>query len=193
MKKIDILKNYIENNNGILLTSDVVKMNFHKQYIKILCDENYIEQVSRGIYTKKGKNVNNFFLLQYRYKKGIFSHNTALYFYHLTDRTPLKYDLTFESKTRLHDNTIEAHYVKDELFDIGLSNISFSDGTSIRVYDTERTIIDIIRDRSKIDIQILNTAIKEYMKKKDKNMVNLAKYAKKFNVENILKRYMEVL
>lgn len=193
MKKIDILKNYIENNNGILLTSDVVKMNFHKQYIKILCDENYIEQVSRGIYTKKGKNVNDFFLLQYRYKKGIFSHNTALYFYHLTDRTPLKYDLTFESKTRLHDNTIEAHYVKDELFNIGLSNISFSDGTSIRVYDTERTIIDIIRNRSKIDTQILNTSIKEYMKKKDKNMVNLAKYAKIFNVENILKRYMEVL
>lgn len=193
MKKIEILKNYIENNNGILLTRDVVKMNFHKQYIKILCDENYIEQVSRGIYTKKGKTVNDFFLLQYRYKKGIFSHNTALYFYHLTDRTPLKYDLTFESKTRLHDNTIEAHYVKDELFNIGLSNISFSDGTSIRVYDTERTIIDIIRDRSKIDTQILNTAIKEYMKKKDKNMVNLAKYAKIFNVEKILKQYMEVL
>lgn len=38
---------------------------------------------------KKGKNVNDFFLVQQRYKMGIFSHNTALYFYHLTDRNHL--------------------------------------------------------------------------------------------------------
>ena len=72
MKKIDILKNYIDNNNGILLTSDVVKMNIHKQYIKILCDEEFIEQIAKGIYVKKGKNINDFYLLQNRYKKGIF-------------------------------------------------------------------------------------------------------------------------
>lgn len=193
MKNIDILKNFVENNNGILLTSDVVKMNIHKQYIKMLCDENYIEQISRGIYVKKGKNVNDFFLLQHRYKKGVFSHNTALYFYHLTDRTPLKYDLTFESKTRLHDKSIEAHYVKDEYFEIGISSIAFNDGTSVKTYDIERTIIDIIKDRNKIDTQILNTAIKEYMKRKDKNLINLAKYSKIFNVEKVLKQYMEVL
>lgn len=193
MKKTDILKNYIDKNNGILLTSDVVNMNINKQYIKILCDENYIEKISRGVYVKKGKNLNDFFLLQQRYKKGIFSHNTSLYFYHLTDRTPLKYDLTFDSKTRLHDNTINAHYVKNEFFNIGISSISFNDGTSVNVYDLERTIIDIIRNRNKIDKQILNTAIKEYIKRKDKNIVNLAKYAKIFNVEKVLKLYMEVL
>lgn len=193
MKKTDILKNYIEKNNGILLTSDVVNMNINKQYIRILCDENYIEKISRGVYVKKGKNLNDFFLLQQRYKKGIFSHNTSLYFYHLTDRTPLKYDLTFDSKTRVHDNTINAHYVKNEFFNIGISSISFNDGTSVNVYDLERTIIDIIRNRNKIDKQILNTAIKEYMKRKDKNIVNLAKYAKIFNVEKVLKLYMEVL
>ena len=193
MKKIEILKKYVEDNNGILLTSDVVNMNIHKQYIKLLCDENYIEKISRGIYVKKGKYVNEFFLLQNRYKNGIFSHNTALYFYHLTDRTPLKYDLTFESKTRVHDKTIESHYVKEDFFNIGITILSFNDGTSVKVYDVERTIIDIIRNRNKIDNQILNTAIKEYMKKKDKNMVKLAKYAKIFNVEKILKQYMEVL
>ena len=193
MKKTDILKNYIEKNNGILLTSDVVNMNINKQYIRILCDENYIEKISRGVYVKKGKNLNDFFILQQRYKKGIFSHNTSLYFYHLTDRTPLKYDLTFDSKTRLHDNTINAHYVKNEFFNIGICSISFNDGTSVNVYDLERTIIDIIRNRNKIDKQILNNAIKEYMKRKDKNIVNLAKYAKIFNVEKVLKLYMEVL
>ncbi len=168
-------------------------MNIHKQYIKILCDEEFIEQIAKGVYVKKGKNINDFYILQNRYKKGIFSHNTALYFYHLTDRTPLKYDLTFKSKTRVHDNTIDVHYVKDEFFDIGITSISFNDGTSVKVYELERTIIDIIRNRNKMDNQILNTAIKGYIKRKDNNMVKLAKYAKIFNVEKILKQYMEVL
>lgn len=193
MKKKDILKKIIENNNGILLTSDVVKNNIHKQYIKILCDENYIENISRGVYVKKGKNINDFFLLQQRYKKGIFSHNTALYFYNLTDRTPLKFDLTFENKARLHDKSINVHYIKKEHFEIGLTTISFNDGTSVRVYDIERTIVDIIRDRNKLDSQLFNTAIKEYIKRKDKNFIKLVKYSKLFNVEKILKQYMEVL
>lgn len=193
MKKIKILKNFIDNNNGILLTTDVDNMNIHRQYIKILCDENYIQQVARGIYVKNGKSINEIFLLQQRYKKGIFSHNTALYLYNLTDRAPLKYDITFESKTRIHDKSIAAHYIKEELFLVGVNTVDMEDGTTVNCYDIDRTIIDMIRNRNKIDGQIFNTAIKEYMKRKDKNLINLAKYAKLFNVQNILKQYMEVL
>lgn len=193
MKKTDILKNFIEKNNGVLLTSDVVNMNIHKQYIKILCNEGYIKKVEKGVYVKKGKNINDFFLLQQRYKSGIFSHNTALYFYHLTDRTPQKIDLTFKNKIRLQNKLINSHYVKEEYLNIGLTSLKFNDNTNVQCYDIERTIIDIIRDRNKIDIQIFNTAIKEYMKMKDKNLIRLAKYAKIFKVEKILKQYMEVL
>lgn len=193
MKNITILKNFIDNNNGILLTTDVDNMNIHRQYIKMLCDEKYIQQVARGVYVKKGKSINEIFLLQQRYKKGIFSHNTALYLYNLTDRAPLKYDITFESKIRIHDKSIAAHYIKEELFCVGVNTIDFKDGTAVNCYDIDRTIIDMIRNRNKIDSQIFNTAIKEYIKRKDKNLINLAKYAKLFNVQNILKQYMEVL
>ena len=57
----------------------------------------------------------------------------------------------------------------------------------------ERTICDIIRDRNKIDSQIFNTALKEYIKRKDKNLNLLYKYAKEFNILKILKMYLEVL
>ena len=54
-------------------------------------------------------------------------------------------------------------------------------------------ICDIIRDRNKIDLQIFNTAINEYMKRKDKNLILLSEYATKFKIEKILAQYMEVL
>lgn len=193
MKNIEILKNFIEKNNGILLTSDLKKLNIHKQYIQLLCDENYINRLEKGVYAKTDKSVNDFFLLQQRYKTGIFSHNTALYFYHLTDRTPLKVDLTFPSNIRVNDELISAHYIKQTNFEIGQSNLNLQDGTTVKVYDLERTIIDIIRDRNKIDLQIFNTAMKEYAKRKDKDLIKLSKYAKIFRLENILKQYMEVL
>ena len=158
-----------------------------------MCDEGYIERKEKGVYVKKGKNVNDFFLLQQRYKTGVFSHNTALYFYHLTDRTPLKYDLTFKNNIRLNDEIIVPHYIKEDKYEIGLTSLELEDGTTIRLYDMERTIIDILRDRNKIDSQIFNTAMNEYMKKKEKNLIKLSKYAKTFKMENVLKKYMEVL
>ena len=72
MKNIEILKNYIENNNGIILASELKKLNIHKQYLKLLCDEGYIERKEKSVYVKKGKNVNDFFLIQQRYKTGVF-------------------------------------------------------------------------------------------------------------------------
>ena len=193
MKNIEILKNYIENNNGIILASELKKLNIHKQYLKLLCDEGYIERKEKGVYVKKGKNVNDFFLIQQRYKTGVFSHNTALYFYHLTDRTPLKYDMTFKNNIRVNDEIIEAHYIKEDKYELGIIKLKLQDKTTIKVYDMERTIIDILRDRNKIDLQIFNTAMKEYIKRKDKNLIKLSKYAKEFKMEKILKKYMEVL
>ena len=193
MKNIEILKNYIENNNGIILASDLKKLNIHKQYLKLLCDEGYVERKEKGVYVKKGKNVNDFFLIQQRYKTGIFSHNTALYFYHLTDRTPLKYDMTFKNNIRVNDEIIEPHYIKQDKYELGIIELELQDKTTIKLYNLERTIIDILRDRNKIDLQIFNTAMKEYMKRKDKNLIKLSKYAKEFKMEKILKKYMEVL
>ena len=193
MKNIEILKNYIENNSGIILASDLKKLNIHKQYLKLLCDEGYVERKEKGVYVKKGKNVNNFFLIQQRYKTGIFSHNTALYFYHLTDRTPLKYDMTFKNNIRVNDEIIEPHYIKQDKYELGIIELELQDKTTIKLYNLERTIIDILRDRNKIDLQIFNTAMKEYMKRKDKNLIKLSKYAKEFKMEKILKKYMEIL
>lgn len=193
MKNIEILKNYIEKNNGLLFSSDAKKINIHKQYIKLLCDEGYIERKEKGVYVKKGKNVNDFFLLQQKYRTGIFSHNTALYFYHLTDRTPLKYDLTFKNNIRVNDETIAPHYIKDDNYEVGLTILELEDGTTIKLYDMERTIIDILRDRNKIDSQIFVTALNEYVKQKEKDLIKLGKYARIFSMENVLKKYMEVL
>lgn len=193
MNNIEKLKKMIEKNDGILLTRDLKKYNIHPQYLKQLEDAEYIRKVARGVYLRKGKEVNEFFLLGEKYKNGIFSHNTALYFYDLTDRTPLNLDMTFSSNTTVHDDTIKVHYTNQKFHKLGAKDMKLQDGTTIKIYDMERTICDIIKSRNKIDPQILNTAIQEYFKRKDSDYIQLMKYAKIFRIEKILRNYMEVL
>lgn len=193
MNNIDRIKELVEKNNGILLVSDLQKNNIHRQYLKQLEDTGYLRKISRGVYAKESKEVNEFFIMSQKYKKGIFSHNTALYFYDLTDRTPIKLDMTFPSNITVHDNNIKKHYIKKEKHLLGIQEKQLKDGTTIQLYNMERTICDIIRDRNKIDPQIFNDAMREYVKKKNKNLILLYKYAKIFKVENVLRNYMEVL
>ena len=193
MVKTDKIKEIIELNNGILTTKIVDENNIHRQYIKQLVDEGYIIKVSRGLYVKPDKDINEFYIIGQQYKSGIFSHNTALYFYDLTDRTPFELDMTFPSNVRISNELVNSHYINREKFEIGLITKELEDGTTIRLYNMERTICDIIRDRNKIDSQIFNTALKEYMKRNDKNLNLLYEYAKKFNILRILKTYLEVM
>lgn len=66
-------------------------------------------------------------------------------------------------------------------------------GHDIPVYNRERTICDVVRSRSYIEIQTLQESLKEYARQKDKNPRVLMDYANLFQVEKILRRYLEVL
>ena len=55
----------------------------------------------------------------------------------------------------------------------------------------ERTICDIIKN--KIDSELFTEALKNYVKRKDKNLNRLMEYAKKMNIVKKVRTYMEVL
>lgn len=193
MMKTKQIIEIVEKNNGILSSKLLDENNIHRQYLKNLVDEGYLIKISRGLYVRPDKEINEFYVLGEQFKTGIFSHNTALYFYNLTDRTPFLLDMTFPSNIRPKNDMLIPHYINKEKLNIGLTIKKLEDGTSIKIYNMERTICDIIRDRNKMDSQILNTALKEYMKRNDKNLNLLYEYAKKFGVLKIVKMHIEIL
>ena len=60
------------------------------------------------------------------------------------------------------------------------------------LYDKERCICDLIRNKDKIEMQLYSQAIKEYSKGKS-NPRKLLKYSKLFKIEDKVRSYMEVL
>ena len=61
------------------------------------------------------------------------------------------------------------------------------------MYDMERTICDIIKNRKKMDPEIFSKALKEYAKRSDKDIRKLRIYAEKLKIEDKVYQYMEIL
>ena len=83
--------------------------------------------------------------------------------------------------------------VKDDVFDLGMINIKTINDLTVKCYDLERTLCDIIKDKNRMDKEIYAKTLKEYARNKNKNILKLVKYAKKLGVEEEVVELMEVL
>ncbi len=181
--------------NGYLTTKDVTDNNIPRTYLTKLIKENEIERVSRGVYIKKNVLVDEFMILQNKSKYAIYSNTTALYLHGLSNRIPIRYDITVKSgyKGSLQkEKNVNLFYTKKELLELGVIDYKLDSGNVIKVYDLDKTICDIIRNKKKIDAEIFNKAIREYFYSKKKNTLKLYEYAKKMNIYNKVRDTFEV-
>ena len=74
-----------------------------------------------------------------------------------------------------------------------MCEVPSSSGNMVRVYDKERCICDLIKERSNTDVQNFQTAIKEYVSDKDKKLSRLIQYAQALGVRDEVMKYVEVL
>ena len=182
--------------NGYLTTKDVNDDNIPRAYLTKLIKENKIERVSRGVYINKNELVDEFVILQSKSKNALYSNTTALYLHGFSNRIPIKYDITINSGyngSLQKENNVNLFYTKRELLELGVINYKLDSGNIIRVYDLDKTICDIIKNKKKIDIEIFNKAIREYFYSKKKNTLKLYEYAKKMNIYNKVRDTFEVL
>lgn len=190
------LESLIEKNNGLILTKDVTAADIPRVYIGQLLELGILEKLERGIYITKDSFDDTMYRLQAKYPPVIFSHDTALFLYDLTDRDPLQYAVTVPAgynAQNIKDSGVKVYSIKKELYELGLCYAKTPFGRNIKTYDMERTICDILRSRNQMDIAILTDALKCYAKRKDKNLPQLMRYAESFKVSKILRGYMEVL
>ncbi|HHX37945.1 MAG TPA: abortive phage infection protein [Clostridiaceae bacterium] len=186
----------IESKGGLMLTKDVNAAGIPREYLTIFVDENKLERVAHGVYLTPDAFDDEMYRIQARNSRAIYSHETALYLHDLTDRDPSKWSVTVPfgyNATHLKDEGIIVYTVKKEFHEMGISEMQTIYGRPIVVYNKERTICDIVRNRNNMDVAILNDAIKRYLDLKGKNIPLLLRYAKELGVEKILNSYLGIL
>ena len=196
MKTHAILSAMLEKNLGYLRTADAEEAGVSRVVLGNFVKENNLERVARGLYLEQGAWRDSLFEVQLRYPKLVFSHETALSLLNLTDREPTQITVTLETSsgaTRLRKEGIKVYKTRQDLFEIGLAEAKTPFGHFVRCYNAERTICDVVRSRNNVEIQDMQTAIKDYFRSRQKNIPQLMRYAKLFSVEKIIRQYAEVL
>ncbi|MDJ0332646.1 type IV toxin-antitoxin system AbiEi family antitoxin domain-containing protein [Planococcus sp. S3-L1] len=186
----------IDRQDGLVLTRDAETAGIPRYYLTLLAREGIIERVGHGVYLTPDTFEDDLYMLQARSPQLIFSHETALYLHDLTDRDPISYSVTVPTgyhNRLLMNNDLQVYTVKKEWHELGVTESSTVYGRQIRLYNAERTLCDLFRQRNKVDADLLNDSMKRYLTRKEKNIPQLLRYADLFRVSSPIRKYVEIL
>lgn len=162
--------------DGMLMTKQITEAGLHRSVIKKLVDEGQIYQISRGLYNREDAWEDDFYVLQQKYPRGIFSHDTALFLLGYSNRPPFKYEMTFpkgyNAPSIKEQPFLIARHARPGIYELGVTEVKTPYGNIVRVYDKERSLCDAVRGRGS-DAQIINDAMKQYAWSKLKFSNNL--------------------
>lgn len=191
---IEIIKSIMKMNNGYITSKELSNFGIHRMYLNIMKEKGMIEKVGNGIYIDSSKIEDSYFVFNLELPNIIYSHMTALYFHGLSIKAPNdKYDITvpnnyFNYKIKNHN----VFYVDKDIYKLGLIQVKTPMGNKVRTYDLERCMCDIIRSKNRMDLEHVKYAIREYLKRKDKNLNKLSEYAERLGIKEEVMNYMEV-
>ena len=191
---IEIIESIMKMNNGYVTSKELSNLGIHRMYLNIMKEKGMIEKVGNGIYIDSSKIEDSYFVFGLELPNIIYSHMTALYFHGLSIKAPNdKYDITvpnnyFNYKIKNHN----VFYVDREIYELGLIQIDTPMGNKVKAYDMERCICDIIISKNRMDSEFVKHSVREYIKRKDKDLIKLSKYADKIGIKKEVMDFMEV-
>lgn len=129
--------------------------------VKKMVDEGKLYKVEKGVYSDVA-NVSELEVISYKYGDAVFTMNSAFYYHGLTDVIPGKYYLaTRKNAYRISDKKVKQHFHREDKFYIGITTVKHQN-TEIKIYDMERMLIELIRNRKALPFDYYKEIIDSY-------------------------------
>jgi len=185
----------LKKNNGIITASYCRSVGIPSIYLTKMVREGFLKRHDRGVYLSKDADYDEYYFFQSKCGRCIYSYTSALYLHDMTDKIPDKMEITVykgynASKIK---NSVIVHYVDKNIYNMGIVDLRTIFGNSVKSYDKERTVCDLIKNRNGIDPEIFSKAINNYMRRRDKDINKLFEYSKKLKIERQVREILEVL
>lgn len=194
--QIDVLSEILRRNNGQITRQQASAAGINPHLLSDLTSEGKLERVDRGVYIDPAIFEDDMYILQYRFSKGVYFKDTALFLHGMIDRTPGTYQMNFPlgyHPTAIDRYPVQVYQQKAEWQELGVETIKSPGQHLVRTYNIERTLCDILRTRDASDVETIKQAMVAYAQMKDKNLHRLSEYSEIFNVKTKIRAYMEVL
>ncbi|MDD7387341.1 MAG: type IV toxin-antitoxin system AbiEi family antitoxin domain-containing protein [Firmicutes bacterium] len=192
MNNIEYYKEIFDRYGGMMRTSQLADEKVYYQQREQLLTSGVIEKVRRGYY--QWVNPDDFSevgTVKRLFPDGIFCMDTALRYYGYSDRTPGQWHLAVskdsgKSRFRIDYPFVKPYFLEPAVLELGLTKGNM-DGHEIRIYDKDRVICDCLRYRNKMDKEIFNKAIQNYVNDPGKSIPKLLEYAEPLRVKRTAK------
>ena len=156
-------------------------------------EDGTLMRLRNGIYVEMSALANNMIDVERIVPHGVLCLYSAFAYYGLSTQVPSSTCIAIEAKRKVHlpeYPPIDLYFWKKENLDFGITQKNIS-GYNVLITDLERTVCDAVKYRNKIGLDVCGEVIDSYLKKENRNISLLHKYAQKLRVKNILTKYLE--
>ena len=173
MDYINKIKEKLKNNGGVITSKEFTSSNIPTIYLTRMVETGELIRIDRGIYINSSGDYDEYSFFQNKYTVAIFSYVSALYLQGFTDIIPLEIEATVYKGYNKHCQTMF--------------------GNTVKVYNLERTICDLIKNRNEVETELLSKTLNRYIKYSYKDLNRLYEYSKKMKIYEKVKKIMEIL
>ncbi|MBQ8053945.1 MAG: hypothetical protein IJ198_09120 [Lachnospiraceae bacterium] len=163
-----------------------------------LVDEGKLRKLNNSSYENLLYNgdESDFYYVKAYAPKGVICLLSAARYYELTTYWPDSIDVAIDRDSKISTMPdwpqLNVLYFSKTRLETGVVTIE-SGNNSFRIYDVEKTVIDILFYRNKLGIEETKEILTNYLKKSDRDLKRLHRYARLLRCERILSTYLEVL
>ena len=190
------IKSIFEKNGGYITRSDIDNANIPSWFLSDFVKKYNLNKIAPGFYADDNYVPDDYYIIQRRYPKYIYSGLSALYLLGLTDKIPTDIEVTAPqgyNPNRKRIDSLSIHKISDaNIYKLGIKETKTLFGNIVKTYDAERTICDFIKNRDKYESEVVIKAIRLYVKTIN-NQSKLFKYARALNIEKKVFEIMEVI
>lgn len=196
--KLDLAIATFKKAGGILTMSEALAHGIHRRELYALRDRGDLEMVSRGLYrltAMPDPSLPDLIPVAKKIPNSVICLISALALHEITTQIPHFVYVAVPStahKPAISYPPMRYFWYSEKLLKTGVEERKI-DGCIIRIFNIEKTLIDCIKFRNRIGMDIVLEALKLYWQKGKTNLDRLFEYAKLFRVEKVLKPIMETI
>ena len=188
----------LEDNQKYYTTSELKDMGYSYYKMGRMEESGQLYRINRTTYENLSYrgDENDFINAAAYVPDGVICLMSAARYYELTNFLPDVIDVAIDRKKKVSTlpdwPQIEIFYFDPSRMDTGITEITVG-GDSFRIFDIEKTVVDIIYYRNKIGIEETSEVLRNYLKRQDRQIERLYTYARMLRCESIVRTYLEVL
>ena len=128
--------------------------------------------------------------------KGVICLMSAASYYNLSTCRLDSIDVAIQRKAKISTMpdwpALSVYYYADDRFEMGVETVR-EGKNQFKIYDVEKTVVDIVFFREKVGIEETKEILVNYLRRKNRNLNRLLRYAELLKCGEVMKTYLEVL